>query len=347
MQYTTVTVIGAGFSGLVAATNLQLQGYKVRLLDKGYGIGGRLASRTLKAGDQVLGNFDYGMQAFCCSDEQFQNFLQPLIAADIVVPWVDSFSGSLSTDGCHDIQYYRGKDSNRAIATHLAKSLEIQNQTRVVRFNWQGNHWEIFDSNDQCCTADIILLTAPVPQSLDLFEASSIELPDDVRQDLASVDYAPCLSLMVVFENPVALPEPGAMFMDGSVLQWMACNYRKGISPQGYAVTLLASPEFSEFQWETDSEQAIAMMLEAARPWFGENDTSNVFASVKASRLHRWKYSQPTRVVGASTLDLEHPGPLVMAGDAFSERPAENVSLTLEKAFLSGQAAAELISNIF
>ncbi|HEY5747869.1 MAG TPA: FAD-dependent oxidoreductase, partial [Chryseolinea sp.] len=42
-----VVVIGAGLSGLFAAGKLNASGYRVIVLDKGRGVGGRLATRRL------------------------------------------------------------------------------------------------------------------------------------------------------------------------------------------------------------------------------------------------------------------------------------------------------------
>ena len=42
-----VLIIGAGLAGLSAANELQLAGYRVLVVDKGRGLGGRLAGRRI------------------------------------------------------------------------------------------------------------------------------------------------------------------------------------------------------------------------------------------------------------------------------------------------------------
>ena len=68
-------IIGGGISGLITANLLQKKGIKVTILDKGRGIGGRLATRRLRHSEPITGVFDYGMQFFTVSDPLFQQWV--------------------------------------------------------------------------------------------------------------------------------------------------------------------------------------------------------------------------------------------------------------------------------
>ena len=59
-------VVGAGISGLLAAQELTAAGWRVVVLDKGRGVGGRMATR--RVGD---GTFDHGAQFFTVRGERF------------------------------------------------------------------------------------------------------------------------------------------------------------------------------------------------------------------------------------------------------------------------------------
>ena len=63
-----VVVIGAGLSGIACARALQAAGVPVRLIDKGRGIGGRMATRrTAVAGKTIT--FDHGAQYLAQSED--------------------------------------------------------------------------------------------------------------------------------------------------------------------------------------------------------------------------------------------------------------------------------------
>lgn len=71
----TCLVVGVGLTGLVAATILEREGLQVTVLDKGRGIGGRLATRCIR--DHALGEsvFDYGAQFFTVRDPRFRTWV--------------------------------------------------------------------------------------------------------------------------------------------------------------------------------------------------------------------------------------------------------------------------------
>lgn len=333
----TVIIVGGGLSGLTAATSLQ--DYHITILDKGYGIGGRLASRALKSDGQIAGFFDYGMQAFKAHDVTFQAWVDDLIQKQVVTQWGGAFQQSNGNTPTNSAIYFRGITSNRAIAQYLATDLNIRNQTRVEHITWEGSQWRLSSTQGKQFWADAVIMTPPVPQTLDIFAKSNLEITQDMRSRLEQIAYAPCLSLMVVFDQPSHIPAPGGITIDQSPLYWMASNHMKGISPQGYAVTLLATPTFSQDHWDHESEDIIQDMLQAAQPWLDPG------SKAIASRLHRWKYSYPTTVFGARATLIEAPGPLILAGDAFCDRPSSDIALHLEQAFLSGRHAAQLLSR--
>lgn len=72
---TQCLIIGGGMAGLTAATLLQQQDIEVTILDKGRGIGGRLATRRVEDPGAGLGVFDYGAQYCTAQTPLFQEFI--------------------------------------------------------------------------------------------------------------------------------------------------------------------------------------------------------------------------------------------------------------------------------
>ncbi|NET35181.1 MAG: NAD(P)-binding protein [Cyanothece sp. SIO1E1] len=321
-------VIGGGISGLLAATLLQRNNILTTVLDKGRGIGGRLATRRIENPPQGEGIFDYGAQSFTVTDPKFKVWVDDWIQQDVVEAWSDGFP---CTDGQikkGDGYYYRGIDSNRSIAEYLAKDLEVYTSTRIVKLQRRHSQWVAQVKDGTEFQGDIVVMTAPLPQSRKLLKESDIALTSKFKQRLERIDYDPCITVMALLKEPSQIPDPGGLWLDGTVLSWIGCNYQKGISPDGYAVTLHASPEFSRIHWEDENEDLVSQLLAAAAPWLPSEAIE--------CQLHRWRYSQPHTVYGEPYVVLQSPGPIVLAGDAF-------LSGTIEGAALSGIAAANYV----
>jgi renalase len=88
-----------------------------------------------------------------------------------------------------------------------------------------------------------LLLTAPVPQALDLLEG--VALPGATRGALEAVDYAPCYAVMAGYAD-VAPPDwPGVRLSEHPDLAWVAHDSHKRRAPSGTTLVLHATPAFS------------------------------------------------------------------------------------------------------
>ncbi|MEM8778350.1 MAG: FAD-dependent oxidoreductase [Cyanobacteria bacterium P01_G01_bin.49] len=321
-------IIGGGISGLIAGTTLQRNGINVTILDKGRGIGGRLATRRIPYPSSGQGVFDYGAQFFTISDPKFQVWVDQWLQQGVVKEWSKKLLD-------REQPCYRGVESNRSLAKHLGKDLEVHLSTRVTKLIWDTSHWTVETEKGDRFDGDSLIMTPPVPQSLALLNKSNIPLPSPLKSHLEQVNYYPCITVLLLLAEPSLIPKPGGLRLQNPSLAWLCCNHKKGISPQGFAVTLHATPEFSETYWDTDDSVVVKKLLKIASAWLGSR--------VVDYQIHRWRYSHPKTVYGELYLPLHQPGLLVMAGDAFSTMPSVDLSLTLEKATLSGLGAANYL----
>jgi predicted NAD/FAD-dependent oxidoreductase len=321
-------IIGGGISGLIAGTMLQRQGIKVTILDKGRGIGGRLATRRIRNESYGQGIFDYGAQFFTVSEPQFQEWVDQWLEQGIIREWSKQLTNIKKPCYC-------GVESNRNLAQYLAKDLEIHLQTRVIKIIWEADSWTVETEKGHSFQADSLIMTPPIPQSLALLEDSDITLPLPIKSRLEAVTYYPCITVLLLLDKLSLIPEPGGLRINDSSLAWIACNHKKGISPEGFAVTLHSTPEFSQNNWDTEDSLVVEKLLKVATSWLG--------STVVDSQVHRWRYSHPKTVYGELYLPLDQPGLLIMAGDVFSAIPSLDLSLNLEKATLSGLAAANYL----
>jgi renalase len=328
IQPKSCIIIGGGICGLVAGTVLQRHGIHVTILDKGRGIGGRLATRRISHPLYGEGVCDYGAQFFTVSDPRCQLWVDEWLQQGVIGEWSRQLTET-------EQPAYRGLKSNRSIAQHLAKDLTVHPQTLAVKLAWEADNWTVLAENGIEFQGDTAIVTAPIPQTLTLIDRSAIELSSELRHRLEAVIYQPCIAVLALLDRPSSIPEPGGLRLKDPSLAWIACNQKKGISPQATAITLHATPEFSQTDWELDNSVIAAKLIDLAAPWLG--------ATVVEYQVQRWLYSQPQTCYGASYLALQKPGLLVMAGDAFASTHPQEPSLHLETAVLSGLAAANYL----
>jgi renalase len=323
-ELSSCIIVGGGITGLITATILQRRGIKVTVLDKGKGIGGRLATKKISHEPAIEGVFDYGAQYFSVSDPKFQVWVNDWLNQGIIKEWCQGFSKS---DGK---PRYCGVKGTRGIAEHLALDLDVQTNTKVVDLAYESQ-WLVKTEDAQEYLGEMLLLTPPVPQSLDLLDASLMALPLEVRFALENVSYHRCIALMALLEKPSNIPSPGGITLDDKYLTWLGDNHQKGISPNGYAVTLQASISFSDYYWESDDDEIAYKLLSAAADYLD--------SPVIKYQVHRWRYSLPKTLHAEPYLDVSEI-PLLFAGDAF-------VAPSFEGAVLSGIAVGELIGKRF
>lgn len=313
-------VVGAGMAGLVAARRLRQDRVQVVVVDKGRGVGGRMATWRLERGV-----CDYGAQFFTVRDRHFERFVEQWRNTSVVEEWCRGF---VDADGIRwtDVHpRYRGVSGMTGIAKYLARDLDVRTEELVVRVGTRGPLWEVWTGSGNVLTADGLVLTPPVPQSLALLDAGNIVLPAPTRRKLEAVDYHRCIALMVLLEKQSRVPPPGGVVLSGEPIRWIADNHQKGISPEAGAVTIHAGPEFSRAHWESEEGMIAGALLDAAQRWLG--------SKVRQLRIHRWRYSEPVEVLAEPCVAVSAPAPLVLAGDAFG-------GPRIEGAAISGLAAA-------
>lgn len=305
-------IIGGGITGLMIATILQRHNIQTTILDKGRGIGGRLATRRFQAAEDTEGVFDYGAQYFKVANPQFQPWVDDWLAAGVIKEWCQGFQVK---DGQ---PRYMGIKGTRGIAKYLAKDLVVHTSTKVVNLNWQDYQWQVTTEDKQKFQGDILILTPPVPQSLALLDSSNLTLPPTVRTKLDRLTYYSCIALLALLQQPSKIPPPGGLALDTEPLIWLASNYQKGISPQGYAVTFHSTPQFSINNW-LENDAVIASKLLTAADWL---DTEII-----KYQVHRWRYSLPKTFYPEPYLALPELS-LIMAGDAFVAPKIEGAALS-------------------
>lgn len=335
-QDTACLIVGAGLAGLIAARELRGAGVGVVVLDKGRGVGGRLATRRI--GDAV---FDHGAQFFTVRDAEFGREVEAWLRAGVAREWCRGFAHEDATP--HDDAHarYCGTSGMNGIAKHLARDIDIRTNMRVESVALIDGAWSVKTDANVTWRAASLVLTPPVPQSLALLEAGGFTLDAETRAQLSRIAYDPCIAVMVTFACALTLPAPGAIQIeDGEPVYWIADNNRKSISPRASALTIHAGANFSRAHWEADDALIVETLIKRASQFFRNADTQLIESSkVETWQVKRWRYSKPIVTHAASCLAASTMPPLVFAGDAFG-------GARVEGAALSGLAAAREITNL-
>jgi renalase len=317
-------VVGAGISGLLAAKTLTENGWTVTILDKSRGVGGRMATRRVGRG-----NFDHGAQFFTVRGERFAGLVEDWLGAGVAAEWTCGFADSEGRPNEDGYPRYRGDEGMISIPKYISRGLDVRTGEGVVRVDDIEDGWEIVCESGSRVAGDALVLTAPVPQALDLASSGSYSLPDGARRHLEAVSYDPCLALMVLLDGSTRVPEPGGMQIKGEPLDWISDNRRKGIS-EAPAVTVHAGPEWSRSHFEDDEMEITESMISRA----GDHLGTDFASAVVETSLARWRYSWVTNPHPEPCLLASYDPPLLFCGDAFGQPKVEGAAL-------SGLAAAD------
>jgi predicted NAD/FAD-dependent oxidoreductase len=346
-----VVIVGAGIAGLCAARELAAAGRAVLVLDKGRGLGGRMATRRL--GAAVC---DHGAQFFTVRGRAFGGIVSEAHAAGSIAEWCRGFSrdGSLgggSGDGDGHPRWRGGKamtDLPKWLAAELggesaAGRCTIRTTAKVTAVAAAEGSVSITLEGGESLTAVGAVLALPVPQALDLLVAGGLTATSAspaaaaAFEALATVAYDPCFALLLVLDKPSRVPLPGGIQFDpagGGPIAWIADNHKKGISPLP-ALTIHADGAFSRRHFDAPPEEVMATLIDHASPWINGDPATAVIEK----SLQRWKFALPTTILAEPVVAVSHAPPIACCGDAFA-------GPRVEGAASSGLAAGRWLARL-
>lgn len=348
-----VVVIGAGIAGLTCANQLHKAGYKVAIIEKSRGVGGRVATRRLYGT-----HADHGA-CYLKSQGQLRQLVKVLGDRDLLQVWTDTVYEMDTTDlsphlaAAQQYPRYVAPTGMSAIAKFLATGLDIWLNRRVQAISpTDGNSWHLTlepvtsDAPDvqtpKEITAKAVVVAIPAPQALALLEPlTQTCLPTKFIESLRSVEFNPCLSVMAGYplerQQDVESLHPvwrAITFISDSELAWIGLDSSKRPDTQTPIFVLHSSAEFAQSYLDTaDLNPAAHQMLSRAAkylmPWL---ETPDWF------QIHRWRYAFPSRPLNQDCLKAATPLPLVCCGDWCGGN-------LIESAMNSGLAAAAQINS--
>ena len=318
-----VLVIGAGIAGLSAARRLLDAGVDradIRVVDKGRGLGGRMASRRLET-TAGTARFDHGAQFFTTRSEAFTATVNAAVAAGAVVEWTRGFGPE--ADG---YPRWRGSEGMTSLCKWMAADAGLRPEL--------GRR--IDDLGDELAAnpVDAAILTAPVPQALATLAFCGLLPEPELATRLAEVHYKPTIAVLLApAVDPTGLaPHGGAQYLDHPDLAFVTDNRAKGISAVP-SVTIHLSNPLSAVMWDRTDDEIVERAVAAAADVLGAAADLDTLAAVQ---VQRWRYAGPVEVWPEPTVVWGTEPRLALAGEAFAGPKVEG-------AFLSGRAAADAL----
>lgn len=312
-----VLIIGAGISGLMAATKLEESGCSVTVIDKGRNYGGRMATRAFDEGI-----FDHGAQFFTVRQPVFKTYVDQWSAADIIRIWFESEANQSEKHP----RWIAPRGMN-SLPKHIAKNLTVHLSTEVIKLSYDHQKWTAFCQDGTDYSGTHLLITTPTPQTKHLLETTNLSLPSNMQHALQNVRYEKGLSILLRLNEPSGLPEPGGIKYDHPKISWIADNQMKGISNVS-ALTIHSTADFAAATWHQTHDEKIELISDDIK--------SLMKVSIKSAQTHRWGYTlpiNPHKEKSLTSLDLQ----LTLAGDAFGGPRVEGSAC-------SGLHAAEQIT---
>lgn len=291
----------------LSAANYLAKYHEVTILDKGRGVGGRMATRNL--GTAIA---DHGAQYFSVQSEEFKQLIEQLSAEKIVNTWQLPQRSNMR---------FFGSNGMKMIPKKMAEKLHVNLNEKVIllkeniAYTEEGNEYAF----------DKIIITIPIPQLKELLQNSAININEMDEKVLESVQYEPCIAVMAVLKNPTNIVG-GGIILENQLVAWIADNFQKGISPTP-AVTIHASAEYSKQQFENNLTEVATEMLQSVEKWIPAEE-------IESFQVHRWRYSLASKRYEKAFYQLKEA--IYLAGDGFG---IGNV----EGAFLSGLEVAKAL----
>lgn len=269
--------------------------------------------------------WDHGAQFATFHNEEIQNRLRAWNIWDHLQPWHCAHAGAAT-------RYIHAAGIN-GLATGLATGLSILRSERIEWISGTKDGWSV-QTQTQRFNADVLLLTFPIPQTVDLFRTARLTITPSLLAELEGVRYHPCYTLLAELEDPCPLLPYGLLEpRPHSDLRWICNNQSKGIS-SGNTITAHSTYAYATLEMDADRDAVHQHLHHRLEQELGQR--------IRSSTLHFWRYAEGVTPLSGSHRFTTDPAPLALAGDIFA---ADAGPSRVERAMLSGLQAARALQH--
>jgi len=301
---TRIAIIGAGLSGLVLAHRLQERA-SVTVFEKSRGVSGRMSTRYTERYQ-----FDHGAQFFTAKTDNFQMFLQPLIAQGVVARWDAVFAELRRCETISqrqwdkDFPHYVAVPGMNQLGKYLATDLTVHRRTRVAEIKATERGWYLLTATgDRLGEYDWVVSTVPPAQAAELLPASFCHLPS-----LKKIKMLSCYALLLGMRSPIQLPWQAALVHDADV-SWISVNSSKPERSGGFCLLAHATNAWSEEHMEDEIDTIKHHLTRETSDLLGYDLTT-----ADSCTVHRWRYANIEKQTDPATY-VDEERSLAACGD--------------------------------
>ncbi|XP_054428781.1 renalase [Pteronotus mesoamericanus] len=318
-----VLIVGAGLTGSLCAALLRKEAtcpLHLVVWDKAGDSGGRMTTTSSPHNPQST--VDLGAQYITRTPhyvKKHQSFYDELLAHGILKPLTSSIEGMVMKEG--DSNFVAPQGISSIIKHYLKESgADIYFRQCVTQINLRNDKWEVSKETGSPEQFDIVVLTMPVPQILQLQGDIADLISECQRQQLESVSYSSRYALGLFYEagTKIDVPWAGQYISSNPCIRFISIDNKKrniASSAVGPSLVIHTTVAFGVTYLEhsiEDVQELIFQQLENILPGLPKP---------VATKCQKWRHSQVTNAAakypGQMTLHLKPF--LVCGGDGFTQ----------------------------
>ncbi|XP_004583437.2 renalase isoform X1 [Ochotona princeps] len=317
-----VLIVGAGLTGSLCAALLSREtGRPLHLAvwDKAGECGGRMSTAHSPHNPQCTA--DLGAQYITCTPhyaKKHQSFYDELLGRGILKPLTAPIEGMVVKEG--DFNFVAPEGISSVVKHYLKESgAEVHFSHCVTQISRRDDKWEVSRETGSPEWFDVVVLTMPVPQILQLRGDVMNLISECQRQQLESVSYSSRYALGLFYEagTKTDVPWAGKYITSNPCIRFVSIDNKKRnieSSEIGPSIVVHTTVPFGLAYLEHSMEEVQELIMQQL-----EHILPGLPKPI-ATQCQKWTYSQVTNAAANSTGQMIlHLKPLlVCGGDGFT-----------------------------